>query len=351
MFDQWRPLGWSLLVGLLLLLGLFLYLIRAAVVPFAYALVLTYLLVPLVEYLERRGLSRVAAILLVYSGTITLLAVVLLGIVPPALVELDTLAHMIPSYTKEISDRLNEMQRLYSKVPLPASLRQVVDENIMRMEYTLLTYIRSIATFTMALFSHLLAIVIAPVLAFYMLRDLPAIKAASAAFFSAERTGLGSLIRELNIVLDGFIRGHLLVAAIVGLISVLGLSLLQIEFALLIGMAAGILDIIPYFGPIIGALPAIFLALLESPVKALYVAILFIIIHQLESTIISPKILGDRVGLHPLTVIFVILVGGQLAGIAGVLLAVPLTAGIKACFNFWYISCSKKLRPAEVDRK
>jgi predicted PurR-regulated permease PerM len=166
-----------------------------------------------------------------------------------------------------------------------------------------------------------------------------------ALFQRDDHRALGQLLTQINAVLSGFIRGHLLVALIVALISFLGLSILQVDFALLIGFTAGILDIVPYFGPIIGALPAVVIALLESPLKALYVIVLFFIIHQLESTIVSPKILGDRVGLHPLAVVFVLLAGGQLAGIVGVLLAVPVTAGFKICWDSWGMG------PIKVDRQ
>lgn len=303
--------------------------------PFIYALVIAYLLTPLVDRLEQRGLSRVAAILLLYLVLAALLVLLFVCVVPFSITELEAFADMVPTYTKEVTGWLNRMQHFYSRVALPAGLRQVVDETISRVEETVLSHIRSLAEFTLSLFSHALAIIIAPILAFYMLRDLTLIKGAFADLLpKADSRDVGYLLHELDVVLGGFIRGHLLVSLIVGLLSFAGLTILKVDFAFLIGIVAGIFDVIPYFGPVIGALPAIIIALLESPLKALYVAILFLIIHQLESTIISPKILGERVGLHPLTVIFAVLVGGQLAGIVGVLLAVPFTAVLKVFFCF-----------------
>ena len=330
-------------------MGLFLFILRAAIVPFVYALVIAYLLAPLVDQLERRRVNRVAAILLLYVVLAALLVLLLVCVVPFTIAELEALADMVPTYTKEVADWLNKMQRFYSRAALPAGLRQVVDETISRVEETVLSYIRSVAEFAVSLFSHALAIIIAPILAFYMLRDLALIKKAFTDLLpvSAGRD-IVYLSQELDGVLGGFIRGHLLVSLIVGLLSFVGLTVLKIDFALLIGIVAGIFDIIPYFGPVIGALPAVIIAVLESPLKALYVAILFLIIHQLESTIISPKILGERVGLHPLTVIFAILVGGQLAGIVGVLLAVPLAAVLKV-FLCFFRQRSKLF--GEVDRE
>jgi predicted PurR-regulated permease PerM len=322
------------LVGLLLV-GLFLFAMRAAIVPFVYALVIAYILAPLVDRLQRRGISRVAAILSLYAALIALLVLLVFCVVPFGAAELDAFADMVPIYTKKLEGLLNQMQRFYSRVTLPAGLRQVMDETINRMEENILSHIRSVADFAVSLLSHVLAIIIAPILAFYMLRDLALIKEAFHNFIPVgSGHDIAYLLQELDGVLGGFIRGHLLVSFIVGLLSFIGLTLLNIDFAFLIGIMAGAFDIIPYFGPVIGALPAVVIALLESPLKALYVAILFLIIHQVESTVISPKILGERVGLHPLTVIFVILVGGQLAGIVGVLLAVPLAAALKVFLFF-----------------
>lgn len=332
----------------LLLVGLFLFNVRTAMVPFAYALVLAYLLAPLVDRLEHKGVNRVAAILFLYAGLTALLALLILSVVPLTIAELDTFADMVPSYTEEVSNRLNQMQRFYYRCSLPAGLRQVADETIQRVEDTLLKYVRSVAEFIVSLFSHVLGIVIAPILAFYMLRDLRQIRESLFALLPDDRNrDIKHLSRELDAVLSGFIRGHLLVSLIVGVLSFFGLTLLHVDFALLIGIVAGVFDIIPYFGPVIGALPAIIIALLESPLKAIYVAVLFLAIHQLESTVISPKILGERVGLHPLSVIFAILVGGQIAGIVGILLAVPVTAALKVFLSFFR---ERNLLSEKVDR-
>ncbi len=112
------------------------------------------------------------------------------------------------------------------------------------------------------------------------------------------------------------------------------MALLGVEFALMLGIFAGLAEIIPYFGPIIGAVPAVGLAILKSKWLAVKVAIAFLVIHQLEGNIISPKILGDKVGLHPLVVIFSLLAGGELYGLPGMLLAVPAAAILRVIVRF-----------------
>lgn len=335
----------------LLLVGLFLFLVRAALPPFLYAGIITYLLAPSVEQLEKRGLPRVAAILLLYAAAGGVAALIVTEIVPIIVGELNAFADRLPFYTAQLEGLVHWFHRNYTRAELPASLRQVLDETISRGEQALLGYIRAAAGVALALFSHALGLVIAPILAFYMLRDLKLIKRTLAGFLPAGvRSEVFSLLHEIDVVLSGFIRGHLLVSLIVGLLSFVGLALLHIDFALVIGLVAGLFDIIPYFGPVIGALPAVLIALLQSPLRALYVVLLFLIIHQVESAVISPKVVGERVGLHPLVVIFALLVGGDAAGIVGLLLAVPLTASAKALIVYF----REKRRgdhPVQVDRE
>lgn len=329
MDPVWR-MRFLFLFGLLAV-GLFLFLVRAALLPFLYAGIITYLLAPPVEELERRGTPRILAILLLYAAAGGGLVLLITRLVPILVGELNGLAEKVPLYTAQVQGLVRWFQENYAHVELPASIRQVLDETISRSEQALLAYIRSAAKVAFSLLSHALSLVIAPVLAFYMLRDLKLIRKTVAGFLKEPaRTEVFSLLHQIDRVLGGFVRGHLLVALIVGILTFVGLTFLGIDFALIIGLVAGLFDIIPYFGAVIGALPAVAIALLESPLKAFYVIILFLVIHQIESAIVSPKIIGQRVGLHPLVVIFALLVGGNAAGIIGLLLAVPITASAKA---------------------
>ncbi|HEX3032252.1 MAG TPA: AI-2E family transporter, partial [Bacillota bacterium] len=142
---------------------------------------------------------------------------------------------------------------------------------------------------------------------------------------------------DMDQVLRGFIRGHLLVCGLVGGLSALGLYLIGVPFALLLGIIAGILDIIPFFGPILGAVPALALALLQSWQATIYTLLLFVIIQQVEGNIITPKILGEAVGLHPLIIIFALLAGGHLWGVTGMIIALPLAAVIRVAARYMLI--------------
>ena len=157
-----------------------------------------------------------------------------------------------------------------------------------------------------------------------LLLDLKTIKACVYRVFPRDsKSEWWDLMDSLDAVLNGFVRGQVIIAVLVGLMSALALTILGVRFALILGLIAGVFELVPYFGPVLGALPAVSLALLESPLLALKVTVAFIVIQQVESAILSPKIMGDRVGLHPVAVILAVLVGGHLFGFWGIVLAVP----------------------------
>lgn len=131
-----------------------------------------------------------------------------------------------------------------------------------------------------------------------------------------------------------FIRGRIIVGIFVGITTTIALFILNIDFAFSIGMLAGIADIIPYFGPVIGIIPAVFFALLEGPLKALWVIITFTTIQQIENNIITPKVVGESVGIHPVTVIISLILGGGFFGILGMILAIPVVAVVKILYSY-----------------
>ena len=335
----------SIRIGVLVALSgitlAFIFSIRSIFVPFGIALAISYALDPFLRFAEDRGLSRVWAILLAYAILGLLVALFLLGVVPTVVVELNKLADAIPSFTRQVQDLIRVVQSNYSRFVLPESLRSVIDDTINRFQQITLDLIGAVVNRTVGVFSGLFNLILAPILAFYLLRDLELIKRGIVNVLpSTHRRELVALGADIDAVLGGFVRGQLLVAVIVGVLVGVILSLLGMRFAALIGIIAGITNIIPYFGPVIGAIPAIALALLTGPVLALKVLIALVAVQQLEGSIISPQIVGDRVGLHPLTIIFALLAGAKLFGFLGLLLAVPVAGVIKVTLKhlFDYLS-------------
>lgn len=311
------------------------YLVRGILPAFLLAGVLVYLLNPLVDAVEKKGTRRVPAILLVYLAAVTIAAALVLYVAPRMVEQLNSLARAIPVYTEQAQALGADIEERYTRAGLPGEMKEIIDHQFNRMEKELLTIAERAAAGIMGLVGHLFNIFLAPILAFYLLKDLGHFKSEFTRLLPVRwRMDALELLHDINRVLRSYIQGYLLVCVIVGVVTGLTLAFLGVDFALTLGIFAGLTELIPYFGPVIGAVPAVSLALLESKWLALKVVLVFLVIHQLEGNILSPKILGDRVGLHPLAVIVFLLAGGKLYGLAGMLLAVPTAAVLKIFISF-----------------
>lgn len=305
----------------------FLWWVRSSLYPFAISILMAYLLNPAVCYLERRNFSRLWSIIIIYICLLSALSIVTSYFVPVLIRELEVFAHEIPTLILHGNHLIQSAQSQYQNTTLPYSLRLAVDNGLAQVELLLQNTVTDIVDTLLKLVSHGIGLVISPILAFYILYDSHEIKRKFYLIVPGSwRPGIRLFVKDINKVLNGVIRGQITIAVIVGILVSIGLTLLKVRFALLIGILAGALDVIPYFGAFIGASPAIAIALLDSPLLAGKVAILFFVIHQLEGSVIGPRILGEQVGLHPITVIFYLLVGGEVGGLAGLLLGVPLAA-------------------------
>lgn len=299
-------------------------------VPFFIAIIIAYILDPLVDFLDNRRLSRCLGILLIYAVFFSLIILIGLTTVPSLVVELQKLTERIPEYSFEFQEFITSLQSDYQRFNIPDSIRQVIDNNIIEMQNRLLAYVERITENVLGMFSHLFIIIIIPLLVYYILRDEENLKRSLLlAFPKKYRKWVYRVFSEMDRTLGAYLRGMLLICFLVGLFTYVGLFLLGVDFALILGVIAGITNIIPYFGPIIGAVPAVLIALLSSPLLALKVIIVLTIVQQLESQLIAPQILGRSLGLHPLVVIFALILGGRLFGLAGLIFAVPFTAMLR----------------------
>ncbi|MGI6553704.1 MAG: AI-2E family transporter [Clostridia bacterium] len=322
----------------LFIAGVFLYWIRSILIPFFLAFFLAYVLNPAVEFWQEKKLSRSSSILLTYLLLIIGFALMGTYFIPIFWRQLDVLMYSIPTYTRQVHAILQDFYADYQRIIIPESLRLEIDNVIFNVEQALTGTMGQIISGLLGIFSHTFSIIISPVLAFYILLDQKEISRRFLEMIPVRwRWEFLYLWQEIDQVLMKFVRGHLLVALLVGLLTSTGFFLIGLDFPFLLGMIAGLADIIPYFGPIIGAIPALALAILHSKKMALSVLVVMVVVQQLESNIISPKVLGSSVGLHPLTVIFVLLLGGKLYGVLGMLLAVP-AAAIARILLFYFAS-------------
>lgn len=310
---------------------------RPVLTPFLFAIVIAYLLAPLIDFLALRGLPRSLAILLVYA--VLGAAVVGLGLylIPLMVQESVGLIRRLPDWTRALQTFWSLWLARLHEAPLPPSLRVSLNQAARGLETHLFVLLKSLLKALFGLVPGFLSVLIAPILAFFLLKDLDRIRRHVWALIPVDwRPAAYKLGLDVDRSLAGFIRGQLLVALFVGLMATLWTGVLRIPFAPLIGALAAVTDIVPYIGPVVGAIPAVILAFAVSPLKAVYVILGFVVIHQLEGSVVGPKVMGESVGLNPLVVIFSLLVGGEAAGLTGLLLAVPVAAVIKVAVVHLY---------------
>ncbi|MGB9886867.1 MAG: AI-2E family transporter [Moorellales bacterium] len=317
--------------GLLAAVGLyFIYRVRAVLPPFIFALALTYLLHPPVNWLCRKGLPRTAAIVVVYAAVAAGLVLVSTFALPALVRESAAFVEGLPRQLGAAEEFLENLSRRYRRTPLPEGVRLVIDEHLRRGEQVLLNLLRAGTQTLIGWISQLANLVLAPILAFFFLQDAGGLTRRIRTYVpAAYQEQVLSVLAEIDVVLRNFVFGRLIVGLMVGVLCALGLAVIGVDYALVLGVIAGACDLIPFFGPFLGALPAVVLAGLESLRTLMLTVLLFLVVQQVEAQLLSPLILGESVGLHPVVIIFALLAGGYLYGLWGVLLAVPVAAVLR----------------------
>ena len=314
--------------------------IAGLISPVLYSIAFAYLLNPFVNFLEEKGISRLWGTLIVYLVLAGFVVVIAVSFFPKISAEFQNFVQLLPDYSKEAIDFFNDLYTNYTDnvENLPdefQGVKDIVSQNISRVESLLINSIESLMNSVINMFSKVLGLIIIPVLTFYFIKDKDMFKKKIYLTIPKKyRADCIRISREIDSVLSKFIRGQMIIALFVGVTTIIGLMIIGIDFAMLIGLIAGLANFIPFFGPIIGTIPALFFALLDDPMKIIWVIILFTVIQQLESNILAPKIVGDSVGIHPVVVILALLIGASLMGIIGMLLAVPVAGVIKILTSF-----------------
>lgn len=302
--------------------------------PFLASLIIAYLLSPLVDYLNKKQKSRILSILLVYLIILILLCLLFSYLIPIFYSNLIELINKTPVIIEQYRIIESEFTIRYQLSNLPESIKFGISQNIEGLSRLLNNSVSGMLSALGSIVSNVVYIFLIPFITFYFLKDKEYLKEKLALIIPRKyRDDAIVTWYQIDLVLKRFIRGEMFVAVIVGTLATIGLYFMGIRFPFILGFIAGITNIIPYVGPFLGAIPAVLVALVESPIMVLKVGLIFFLIHQLESGIISPKIVGSYVGLHPVTIIFVILLWEQLFGIIGMFFAVPVTSIIVVIFN------------------
>lgn len=325
-----------LLIFILVLLGTiyFLYALREIVSSFFIAVVLAYLLFRPVRKIEKMGVKRSYAILFLYVFIISAISLTSWFAIPRMIGELSDIANMLPSYAQQAEDIVDQIE----EIELPMNLHQVLQDNLISVKNYIYLGLANFIAHWFTFLGKIIAIIFSPILAFYIICDWEKIRDAFLKLLTPkQRRDVFLLASDIDKVLVEFIKGHLMVAALVGIMVGIAATLLGVPFAFLIAIIAGVSDLVPFFGPILGGIPAVGLAMTESLETGAYMALAILVIQQVESNLITPKIIGDRLGLHPLLIVFALLAGAKLLGIWGMIFAVPVVASLKVILIFAYL--------------
>ncbi len=307
----------------LILLGLvFLFLIRDILLIVFISVIIAAAISSPVNWLHQRRIPRILGVVFIYLAILLFLALIVALIFPPLAEQVKQLAQNFPDLVNKVSTNFKEIWGEYqNKGNLQAILSQVSDKLNQATSNIFGTIIN--------LFGGIFSAGIILVISFYLAVQEKGIKR----FFISmtpkdHQSYISDLIERIVSKIGGWLRGQLILMLIIGILTYIGLFFLGVKYALTLALIAGLFEIIPYVGPILAAIPAIILAFIQSPLLALLVLVLYVFIQQLENYIIFPQIMKKTVGLNPIIIIIVMLIGAKLAGVLGIILSVPLAAAI-----------------------
>ncbi|MBD9367820.1 AI-2E family transporter [Xanthomonas sp. XNM01] len=336
-----RQLKWG---ALALAVAWFIWALAPILTPFVLAALLGWLGDPLVDRLQRRGRSRTVAVTLVFVAMSLLLVLFLLILVPMVERQIVTLVNSLPEYRDWFMQTALPWIEARTGLELmgwldPQRLIEWVRSHWQQAGGVAATFFGYLSRSGFALVTWVVNLVLLPILAFYFLRDWDKLVERVAGVIPRDHVGtVTRLARESSDVLGAFLRGQFLVMLALGVIYAVGMSLVGLKLGLLIGIVAGLISFIPYLGATTGIVLAVLAALVQSQgfdwQLLILIGVVFTAGQLLESYVLTPRIVGDKIGLHPVAVIFAVMAGGQLFGFLGMLIALPVAAVANVLLRF-----------------
>lgn len=313
-----------------------------------FSIILAYLFNPIINFFEKNKIKRTYGVLILYLIILGVIFILAFLVVPRTSREIKKLAIYMPRYLENLSDFLDNAYSKYSITigelpPIFQGLQEVVLDNIAGLETMVINGLKSFFSGLVNTFTKLISLVLTPILTFYLLADKDYfLKKVKKIIPEKHKEKSLELFGRIDVSLSKFVRGKIILAAFVGVTITIALLILRVDFAIFIGIITGIADIIPYIGPFLGFVPAVFFAFLISPIKALWVSIIFLAVQWIGNNILAPKIIGDTTGIHPMVILLSIIVGGGVFGVLGMILAVPVVSVVIILVQFFTEEIKKK---------
>jgi predicted PurR-regulated permease PerM len=308
------------------------------------AIFFAYLVAPLVELVHRpfklggreRLMPRALAIGVVYLAIFGFIGLTIFLLLPQIGDQIAGLGKQVPVYSKSISERAQSLERFYQRIPPGA--RETVKQTVSNSFNSISEYLQaSVAGAVPVVLAHLPWLVLIPILAFFLLKDADSFRQSALQMLPRGRLRWrgDELFQDVNSTLAAYIRAQLIACLLIGVLCTLGFILLGVPYALVLGLVAGFFEFIPLAGPLAVAVVATVVASFHSGSTAAAVVLFLLVLRVLQDYVFYPRIIGSGIHLHPLAVILAILAGAELAGVAGIFLAIPVIAIISVAYRHW----------------
>lgn len=326
----------------------FLQFIGIVSLPVIMAGILYYLMNPVVDYFEKKGVKRIYSIIGLFIFVTGLIVWGIVVIIPKIQEQSISFVNNFPSYMsvaeKTVTDFLSSSMFSQVQEQLEQSWEKIFTWFTQIIQNFSKSSLKNLGNLFGAIASVVVAIITTPFILFYLLRDGEKLVPFAVQVLPTKwRKPTLKILKEMNDQVSSYIRGQLTVAFLVALIFIVGFSIIRLDYAVTLGIMAGFLNLIPYLGSFLAMVPAVFLGIVGGPVLLVKVLVVFVVEQTLEGRFISPLILGSQLNIHPITILFVLLTSGQLFGLTGVILGIPVYAAVKVLLQAvftWYTKIS-----------
>lgn len=309
-------------------------LVQTLFFPFLLGGVLYYLFRPVVQFLHKRNVPKVLSILLIYLLAIGLFVLLFYSIGPVLQSQVNNLVENTPALIDAIRSKLNDLQQNEWVNQFQESeqfdVKEISEKVTAYLSNSVQTIGTNIANFIGIITNIIMIFVTVPFILYYMLKEgEKAPHMVLQTLPEKQRNNGTKILKDMDIALSSYIQGQILVSVCVGTMLYIGYLIIGIEYSLILAIIAMFTNVIPFLGPIIGVVPALVVAIVDSPAMIIKVLVVMVIAQQIEGNVISPQVMGKKLDIHPLTIISILLVAGSLGGLLGLILAVPVYAVLK----------------------
>ena len=311
---------------IILIILAFFYVVRDIMLIVFISIVFAAAVDPWIDKLERFKIPRAVGILTIYLVVLAIFVICIGLLVPPIIEQIKSISEAFPEYYDKLISAFTVVQEYSQKYGVENSVKDSLES----LTGTLTQLTSGIFSASSKIFGGFISLFGVLVLTFYMTIEESGMKKFFRAIAPSKyQPYIMQKANQIQAKMGLWLRGQLILSLVIFLITFIGLAILRVEYALVFALIAGVTEFIPYVGPFIGAVPAVLITLGHDPLKAIGVIILYIVIQQLENQILVPKVMQKTVGLNPIVVIIVMLIGAKIAGVVGLLLAVPATTIVK----------------------